>query len=232
MCHFHRLWIAVCLSVVAAGCDTSVPAENPYDPEVPEHQKEPATLGGSISLENGDATSATVEVRPSGKTARPEADGSFLIDDITPGTYTVVVTAPGHSDFTQGGVFCGVGQRVDMGRIAFENENRCVIARLSGAFCGPECDRMVADTLERVRSDPGDVVADLRRVEHLNSYALGTFLMLKMELEDLGRKLALAGAGGHVLRLIEIAGLVSLVGSYPSVKEAVRALEDRHEKAR
>jgi len=108
---------SILLLVAVAACDTQLAKQNPYDPDLPEHQKEPATLSGQIELEVGVAASATVEVRPAGKSTTPEEDGSFLISDISPGTYSVVVSAPGHSTWTQGGVYCGVGQRVDLGRI-------------------------------------------------------------------------------------------------------------------
>jgi len=119
----HRLIIAhlfylLALLLVATGCDTSLPAENPYDPDVPEHQKQPATLAGQVALEQGEPATATIELRPAGKVATPDAEGRFEIRTVTPGTYTVIVTAPGHNAFTQGGVYCGAGHRVDLGQIA------------------------------------------------------------------------------------------------------------------
>jgi len=112
------LWMVFgALLVLAAGCDTSISKGNPYDPDLPEHQKAPASLAGRVELEVGDPSLASVEVRPAGKNATPDDTGEFLIADLPPGSYTVVVTAPGHSTWTQGGVYCGVGEDVNLGRI-------------------------------------------------------------------------------------------------------------------
>ena len=52
---------------LATACTTDVPANNPYDPEIPEHQKVPSAISGTVVLESGDPTVATVEVRPVGR---------------------------------------------------------------------------------------------------------------------------------------------------------------------
>ncbi|MBW2456171.1 MAG: carboxypeptidase regulatory-like domain-containing protein, partial [Deltaproteobacteria bacterium] len=70
-----------------------------------------------VALENCEVTAATVELRPAGKFATPDDWGYFEIVDITPGTYSVLVTAAGHGAFNQGGVYCATGQRVDLGQI-------------------------------------------------------------------------------------------------------------------
>ena len=68
-------------------------------------------------LESGDATTATVEVQPAGKSATPGTGGYFEIVDIPPGSYTIRVAAAGHSTWIQAGVHFEAGQRVDIDEI-------------------------------------------------------------------------------------------------------------------
>jgi len=114
---FPRLGLILAVAALLAACDTSLTADNPYDPDLPIHQQEPALLIGKVVLEAGEPTQAMVEVAPSGKNARPLADGSFEVLGLPPGTYTVQVTAEGHRTWAQAGVFFSAGQRVNMGTI-------------------------------------------------------------------------------------------------------------------
>lgn len=117
--------------------------------------------------------------------------------------------------------------KVENGRIAIEEEGGVVVVKLNGAFRGPECDAVVDAITAQVRSRPLDVVIDLGNVTYMNSYVLGTFVKLQMNLQELGRALALASASGHVSRLLEVAGLSAMFGHCPSVEEASEALRER-----
>ena len=52
--------LVVVVMLGSVGCDTSLPSSNPYDPDLPAHQKEPASLTGVVALESGLPTAATV----------------------------------------------------------------------------------------------------------------------------------------------------------------------------
>ncbi len=118
-------------------------------------------------------------------------------------------------------------EKAQPGQIAYRMFEDSLVVGLSGSFRGPECDAMVEDVVDRVRSDPRNVVLDLRDVTYMNSYVLGTFIKLKMSLQGLGQESTFACAEGHVLRLLEMVGLSSMFGCHASVEEAVGALQER-----
>jgi len=113
----HVLILTLLATGLLSACDTSLSRDNPYDPDLPPHQKQPASLMGQVVLESGDATIATVEVQPAGKSATPGTGGYFEIADIPPGSYTIRVSAAGHSTWIQAGVHFEAGQRVDIDEI-------------------------------------------------------------------------------------------------------------------
>ncbi|NOZ85769.1 MAG: hypothetical protein GXP49_05830 [Deltaproteobacteria bacterium] len=98
-----------------ASCSTDVPANNPYDPDVPVGEQAKASLFGRVVLEQGDAGTAVVNVKPVGKSTRPDSEGRFEVRELSPGVYTVEVSAPGHSEVTQAGIYCSPGEQVDLG---------------------------------------------------------------------------------------------------------------------
>jgi len=127
----HTLLATVaCFALAASGCETSLPAGNPYDPDVPAHEREPGRLAGRIvpALEV-DLEQAAVRVPTAGKIVVPDSQGNFEIPDLTPGVHELRVEAPRHSVWRQTGFYVDTGTRVDLGEI------RLVAARgaLSGA---------------------------------------------------------------------------------------------------
>jgi anti-anti-sigma factor len=118
-------------------------------------------------------------------------------------------------------------QQIEPGRVSFEDVGKVVIVHLSGAFRGPECDALVNHVVSHISSEPRHVVLDLGGIEHVNSYALGTFVRLRLDLGDMGLESTLAEAKGHVLQLVEIMGLAPAFGSYPTVQQAVDSLRER-----
>ena len=118
-------------------------------------------------------------------------------------------------------------QQVEPGRVGFEEVGEVLVVHLTGAFRGPECDALVNHVISHISSDPRHVVLDLGGIRHVNSYALGTFVRLRVDLEDMGLESTLAGAKGHVLQLVEIMGLAPAFGSYPTVQLAVDGLRAR-----
>jgi len=119
-----------CFALIASGCDTSLPAGNPYDPDVPAHEREPGSLAGRIVPElDVDLEQAVVRVQTAGKAVIPGPDGTFEIPDLIPGVHELRIEAPRHSVWRQTGFYVDTGTRVDLGEV------RLVAARgsLSGA---------------------------------------------------------------------------------------------------
>lgn len=126
----------------------------------------------------------------------------------------------------------GKASKIDETKIAYEEAVGILIVKLNGTFRGPECEAMVDDVLARVRFDPRHVVIDLANVTYMNSYVFGVLIKLGEGLKVHGRELALAAAGGHVHRLLDMIGLSALFGNYPSVPEAEASLHERRRMAR
>ena len=120
MCRSRLTIVLAGLLLLQAACDTELPKSNPYDPDLPEHQKAPATLSGQVELEAGEPATAIVEVQPAGKTATPNDAGRFTLVDLPPGTYVLRISAPGHASFTQAGLFLSAGEQVDLGEIRLD----------------------------------------------------------------------------------------------------------------
>ena len=100
-----------------------------------------------------------------------------------------------------------------------------LVVYLSGTFTGPECDAMANNVIAQVQSRPQNVVLHLADVKYLNSYSLGTFIKLRSDLEELGQGFSFAAARGHVLQLLEMVGLTGMIGVYPTLEEALAALQ-------
>jgi len=110
------------------------------------------------------------------------------------------------------------------GRYEFRDLPGAYVFRLDGVFRRNECDSVAAELLGRMRDKPKDVVIDLSRVEYMNSYGLGVLVRLSQDVAQDGKRIALAGAQGLVLKLFQTVGLDRRLGCYPSEKDAVEAL--------
>jgi len=69
-----------------------------------------------------------------------------------------------------------------------------------------------------------DLVLDLAGVTFLDSSGLGAILGRYKKVAENGGRLALAGFAPHVGRLLELSGIMRIVGSYPTVEDALRDL--------
>ncbi|SEO98005.1 STAS domain-containing protein [Actinacidiphila rubida] len=65
------------------------------------------------------------------------------------------------------------------------------------------------------------VVADLAAVTFIDSVGLTTLVRAHRDLEDEGGRLALAGAGEGVRRVMEITGIDHVLALYPTVRAAL-----------
>jgi len=122
MFHSKTLPSLCCAFVLAiTGCDTSLSPENPYDPDVPVHQRDPGTLSGTVVLELGtDPTAAVIRVQPAGRSAIPDDTGRFEITGLAPGSYEVQVQAPRHTTWRQAGVYLDTGAKINLGTLRLE----------------------------------------------------------------------------------------------------------------
>ncbi len=86
--------------------------------------------------------------------------------------------------------------------------------------------RMVDDAFTAAASSPNRfVVVDLRDVAFISSAGLAMLLVKGKMLHRSGGKLAVAGATKRVREVLSMAGFQELFDIYPSVEEAVAALE-------
>jgi len=118
MRRFMLLATGACFALIASGCDTSLPAENPYDPDIPAHEREPGSLAGRLVAElDVDLEQAVVRVQTAGRVVVPDGQGNFEIPDLIPGVHELRIEAPRHSVWRQAGLYVDTGTRVDLGEI-------------------------------------------------------------------------------------------------------------------
>jgi TonB family protein len=67
-----------------------------------EEKKKPATLSGVVLVKGGDVpiAGAIVSLTPSGAESPTDLKGAFSFKDLEPGSYTVLITAPGYAPFS------------------------------------------------------------------------------------------------------------------------------------
>jgi hypothetical protein len=93
--------VAVCVLGAAASC---LEATNPFDPDTPAEQQQPAVLHGTVSDEDGPVEGAAVVVADSAgadHTATTDALGGWRIDSVVPGTVDLEVSQAAHFSFAR-----------------------------------------------------------------------------------------------------------------------------------
>jgi anti-anti-sigma factor len=108
-------------------------------------------------------------------------------------------------------------------KIQSEQRDQILVIALSGSF-----DALTADQVRRYmgREFEGGqqhVALDLSRVDFMSSSGIRVLLEAFKQARSLGGDLRLAAAQPGVQRSLEIAGLVRVLNTYPSVDEAVRS---------
>ncbi|MGB4594229.1 MAG: anti-sigma factor antagonist [Coriobacteriia bacterium] len=112
--------------------------------------------------------------------------------------------------------------------LEYANESRVCVVRMTGELdigTVPQVREALMGALER---GCGSIVLDLSRVAYVDSSAFSLLVWLDRELQPLGGKLVLAGAGGNVSRMLELSGLIGAapsIAAAPSVTEAVSGLD-------
>lgn len=81
-----------------------------------------------------------------------------------------------------------------------------LIVRMGGVFRRNECDEVVNMVLGELRKEPAGVALNVDAVDYVNSYALGSIDAMLKAAGDRGFRLAIVGAKGRVLRLLETVG--------------------------
>jgi len=103
-----------------AACSTSVAPENPYDPNAPPGTQAKATLRGALSSPGNYGIGGVVLTLASDgqavKQTTTAADGSFVVDQIEPGSYVLEGSPPGFEALSLP-VMLGVGATLDLGQI-------------------------------------------------------------------------------------------------------------------
>ena len=70
------------------------------------------------------------------------------------------------------------------------------------------------------------LVLDLSEVKFIDSVALGTLVVLLRRIKEGKGRLAMAGLGGHCLRVMQVTGLEKVFGLYEDVAAAAEALRN------
>jgi len=86
----------------------------------------------------------------------------------------------------------------------------------------PQLQDQISDLLEKGRTR---LVFDLAEVSFCDSTGLSVFVRAKNSTDDAGGTVRLAAPQRGVLRILEVSGLVEVLGTYPSVDEAITADE-------
>jgi hypothetical protein len=115
--------VIVCLLLTGllfylTACSTEIDPVNPYDPKSPEGLQKKGKIVGRVVLENPSdmgVVKVNVSVKNTSHTAIANNDGSFTLDEIPAGVYTVKVVPDdiGYKEREIGEVNVGIGRRVD-----------------------------------------------------------------------------------------------------------------------
>jgi anti-sigma B factor antagonist len=102
------------------------------------------------------------------------------------------------------------------------------VLKIGGMVKLGETVRELESSLERAASErTGAVVLDLSDLEYLDSTAVGVLVGALHRLKSEGRDLLLVNPRERIAGLLRVANLDSLFEIYPSVDEALRALEKK-----
>jgi anti-anti-sigma factor len=97
--------------------------------------------------------------------------------------------------------------------------------KLEGIFRRHECDGFSSEAVRLIRVAPKHLLLDVSGVEYMNSYGLGILVRLSQDMDTHGRRIALAGARGLVLKLFQTVGIDKRLPCYPSKDDAMTALQ-------
>ncbi|GAB1688782.1 STAS domain-containing protein [Krasilnikovia sp. M28-CT-15] len=86
----------------------------------------------------------------------------------------------------------------------------------------PQLQDQIGDLLERGHTR---LIFDLAEVSFCDSTGLSVFVRAKNSTDDAGGTVRLAAPQRGVLRILEVSGLVEVLGTYPSVDAAIAAEE-------
>ena len=112
------------VAAALAGCTTSVPPTNPYDPATPPDHQAKAALRGTLQTPLfASKAGFQVGLRRAGVPMSPtlaEADGSFVFDQLVPGDYSLEPSPAGFTPLSIP-VRLAPGQDLDVGAICIED---------------------------------------------------------------------------------------------------------------
>lgn len=86
------------------------------------------------------------------------------------------------------------------------------------------CSHQLQSDIEALTKEGAHLLLDLDRVEHLDSYSLGTFLALRQQVRRQGGTMSFICNNPNLLRLFSITNLNSLFGFYHSAAEFLSAM--------
>ncbi len=107
-----------------------------------------------------------------------------------------------------------------------------LIAEVAGKVVGSEAARLKRSLSRAVDGLPQEkapgVVIQLRKVPFLDSEGLGAIVRVRQAVAQRGGRIALAGAGDNIRRLLTVAKLTEILPTYDQEAEAVAAVAEAH----
>ena len=112
-------------------------------------------------------------------------------------------------------------EKIKPGAASYERSGKWLLVRMTGVFRRNECDAVVEAVLDRLQKEPAGVGLNVEGVEYMNSYALGSIDAMLKAAGERGFGLAIVGAKGRVLRLLETVGFHLRLPFYGSEEEVL-----------
>ena len=106
--------------------------------------------------------------------------------------------------------------------VIFNKSKNCLIVRLKG-----EIDHHSADQLRQVLKDvlrkypQASLLLNLEELNFMDSSGIGVLLGRYREMENSKRKIMLCGLKSQVRRVLELAGVLTIISAYKTEKEAL-----------
>lgn len=115
--------------------------------------------------------------------------------------------------------------------ITDRKENGVVVLVCHGRLDGHGSGILEQAAKEALHDDDRSLVLDLREVPYLSSAGIRVMLALQKRLRERGGKVALSGAGDFPMKVLDMAGFLSIFPHFSTVEEAVRVLGRAEERS-
>lgn len=107
-------------------------------------------------------------------------------------------------------------------------EYNCVIFTFKGKIMGgPDAQEFHEKIKALIEKDKTNVIADLSRVNFMNSSGIGILIAALTSLRNAGGNLKLCGASDRIESILVVTKLITVFDHYKSIKEAVDSYQTK-----